>query len=138
MEVDDPEHYGDISIGNGIWIALDDSQSEFAVDITHQLEPISIFGYLEIHCVASCCRFEAFDFWPDAILEKAKRLDWEMELLKLENAKLEISKLTSDDMKSFVFNSHFKKESIVCLIEHCVRVIDTHRSFLVNPNRPRM
>ncbi|BCS88308.1 DUF6331 family protein [Pseudodesulfovibrio sediminis] len=111
----------DIPIGESSWIEfidLADRQGE-AVQVDSLLVKLfPLWEALEQHCVAECCGFDAFDFYPNAIVSAATGMDLNELHETLSNAISDIEALETTIVVSDRLNNYADKKTFLALLAH--------------------
>lgn len=111
----------DIPTGESSWIEFIDlanRQSE-AVEIDHLLvNLLPFFEALEQHCVAECCGFDAFDFYPNTIASAAAKMNLKDLHGTLRKAIREVEALETTIIVSTRINNYSDKKTFLALLSH--------------------
>ena len=114
-------HKNDIPIGESRWIEFIDLEGRYneAVEIDPLLAELSpLWQALEQHCVADCCGFDAFDFYPEAIASAADEMNAESLHESLTNAIRQIQVLENTVVMSTRLNNLADKKTFLDLLSH--------------------
>lgn len=117
----DQSHINDILIGDDKWIKFIDLNGRYeqSLDIDYLISSLSfLWDTLEQHCVAECCGFNAFDFYPDAIYEATKNMDKEQIRAELERVIESVTELETTVVSSSRLNNLADKSTFISLLLH--------------------
>jgi hypothetical protein len=120
----------DISIGENRWIPFIDITGRFAdaAAIDHLvLRANDLWNALETRCVAGCCGFEAFDFWPEAIQNVRASLNVKGLISELEFIRSEIMAMPEDVLSSDRLNNWFDRAVFLALLDHLISNLQESR-----------
>ncbi|OBQ46061.1 DUF6331 family protein [Halodesulfovibrio spirochaetisodalis] len=112
---------GKIYISESSWIDKLDLEDphEQAIEVDPllvNLEPL--WGALELHCVAECCGFDAFDFCPDAITSTVAKMNPQELHAALTKAIHDVESIESATIVSTRLNNYAHKKTFWALLSH--------------------
>lgn len=115
------EHQYDIQIAEDAWIEHIDIGARYAqaADIDAHLAGLwPLLDRLEIHCVAGCCGFDAYDFTRDGIATALQGLDRAPLLAACARARHGVAAVASGVVVSHRMNNAADSRVILRLLEH--------------------
>ena len=121
------EHRNDISVGKDQWIIFEDleNQQDDAIEIDHYMEVLMpMWQALETQCVAGCCGIDAFDLWPNDVLENTADLDHKKLLRELKALRETISNFDKKIVVSSRLNNYFTKNTFLKLLDHLYSIYE--------------
>ncbi|MRS59997.1 DUF6331 family protein [Larkinella terrae] len=115
----------DSDCGTDSVLEIKEQLGPFSSDITFKYSnvrsPLSQFwNNLETFCVAGCCGIDAFDFWPEAIVEAIKELYIETLVKQLERIKEEVLHSEAEIIGFRRLNHSFARTSFLVLIDYLI------------------
>ena len=111
----------DIPISASHWIEFIDLEGRYeeALEIDALLVELSaLWPGLEQHCVAGCCGFDAFDFYPETIISATATMDLASLRRSLSHAILKIEALETTVVMSTRLNNLADKKTFLALLTH--------------------
>ena len=82
------------------------------------LELLPLWQALEQHCIADCCGFDAFDFYPETILAAAAEMDSASLRQSLDKSIQAIESLDTTVVASLRLNNLADKRTFIALLSH--------------------
>jgi hypothetical protein len=111
----------DIQIGESRWIEFENIEDRYleAVQVDQYLvELLPLWQALEQHCIAECCGFDAFDFYPETIFAAAAEMDSASLRQSLDRSIQAIESLDTTVVASPRLNDLADKRTFIALLSH--------------------
>jgi hypothetical protein len=120
----------DIPIGESRWIEFIELEGRYGEAISIDSLLVDIFPLLDVlekNCVAECCGFNAFDFYPETICSVVFGMDDDVLINALGRAIVDVGRVETSVVVSSRMNNFADKRVFVALLRHIKSCIEKSR-----------